>query len=71
MQINAWGDLVESFIAAMALYWTSKVKLRKLKFVHVGNPRRKNGGLLRTYALLWGYQECKFKSSAGRGCQVH
>ena len=30
MQINAWGDLVESFIAAMALYSTSKVKLRKL-----------------------------------------
>ena len=28
MQMNAWGDLVESFIAAMALYWTSKVKLR-------------------------------------------
>ena len=30
VQINAWGDLVESFIAAMALYSTSKVKLRKL-----------------------------------------
>ena len=30
MQINAWGDLVESFIAAMALYSTSEVKLRKL-----------------------------------------
>ena len=24
------GDLVESFIAAIALYWTSKVKLSKL-----------------------------------------
>ena len=21
--------------------------------------------------MLWGYQECKSKSSAGRGCQVH
>ena len=31
VQINAWGDLVESFIAAMALYSTSKVKLRKLE----------------------------------------
>ena len=30
MQINAWGDLVESFIAARALYSRSKVKLRKL-----------------------------------------
>ena len=36
-----------------------------------GNPRRKNGCLLRTYTMLWGYQECKSKSSAGRGCQVH
>ena len=23
------------------------------------------------YAMLWGYQECRSKSSAGRGCQVH
>ena len=31
MPINAWKDLVESLIAAMVLYSTSKIKLRKLE----------------------------------------
>ena len=35
VQMNAWGDLVESFIAAMALYLMSNVKLRKFEAVRL------------------------------------